>query len=148
MTVKAIVCFVLVLVLTGLALLQLRSIRLGLASREWNVARGRIVRAFVDDDGSDGEGGELLHSANVRYVYRVGRREYASSRLSYGSTRHLKFDEAIRMLHGIVQGREVDVYFDPRKPDRSVLIQGIARGDIARCSLSFLLAAAVAVWSW
>ena len=148
MTVKAIVHFVLVLVLTGLALLQWRSIRLGLASREWNVARGRIVRAFVDDDGSDGEGGELLHSANVRYVYRVGRREYASSRLSYGSTRHLKFDEAIRMLHGIVQGREVDVYFDPRKPDRCVLIQGIARGDIARCSIPFLLAAAVAVWFW
>ena len=30
------------------------------------VARGRILSAFVDDDGSDGEGGELLHSANVR----------------------------------------------------------------------------------
>ena len=108
MTVKAIVHFVLVLVLTGLALLQWRSIRLGLASREWNVARGRIVRAFVDDDGSDGEGGELLHSANACFVYRVGPREYASRRPSYGST----------------------------------------RGDIARCSISFLLAAAVAVWSW
>jgi len=149
MTMKAIVCFVLVLVLTGLALLQLRSIRLGLASREWSVARGKIVRAFVDDDGNEGDGGgELLHSANVRYVYRVGRKEYASSRLSYGSTRHLKFEEAIRMLHGIVQGREVDVYFDPRTPDRSVLIQGIARGDIGRCLMTFLLAVAVAVWSW
>ena len=90
MTMKSIVCFALVLILTGIALLQLRSIRLGLSSREWNVARGRIVRAFVDDDGNDGEGGELLHSANVRYAYRVGRKEYASSRLSYGSTRHLK----------------------------------------------------------
>jgi len=70
--------------------------------------QGRIVRAFVDDDGSDGEGGELLHSANVRYVCNVGRREYASARLSEGSTRKLVFGEAIRMLHGIVQGREVD----------------------------------------
>jgi hypothetical protein len=32
------------------------------------------VRAFVDDDGND-DGDELLHSANVRYVYRAGRRE-------------------------------------------------------------------------
>jgi len=66
MTMKAIVCYVLVLILTGPALLQLRSIRLGLASSEWNVARGRILSAFVDDDGSDGDGGELLHSANIR----------------------------------------------------------------------------------
>jgi hypothetical protein len=34
MTMKAIVCYVLVLILTGVALLQVRSIRLGLASGE------------------------------------------------------------------------------------------------------------------
>jgi len=101
----------------------------------------------VGDDGSDGEGGELLHSANVRYVCNVGRREYASTRLSEGSTRKLVFGEAIRMLHGIVQGREVDASRSPQpgsfRPD-----PGHRRGDITRCAMSFLLAVAVAVWSW
>ena len=115
MTRTAIVCFVVALILTGLALSQLRSIRLGLPRASGLPEAGSC--AFVDDDGSDDdgsddEGGELLHSANVRYVYNVGRRESASTRLCEGPTRKLR------------------------------------RGDITRCAMSFLLAVAVAVWSW
>lgn len=142
MTRTAIVCFVVALILTGLALLQLRSIRLGLPRASGLPEAGSC--AFVDDDGSDDEGGELLHSANV-YVYNVGRR--ASTRLCEGPTRKLVFGEAIRMLHGIVQSREVDVSRSPQAgsfhPD-----PGHRRGDITRCAMSLLLAVAVAVWSW
>lgn len=142
MTRTAIVCFVVALILTGLALLQLRSIRLGLPRASGLPEAGSC--AFVDDDGSDDEGGELLHSANV-YVYNVGRR--ASTQLCEGSTRKLVFGEAIRMLHGIVQSREVDVSRSPQAgsfhPD-----PGHRRGDITRCAMSLLLAVAVAVWSW
>ncbi len=148
MTRTAIVCFVVALILTGLALSQLRSIRLGLPRASGLPEAGSC--AFVDDDGSDDdgsddEGGELLHSANVRYVYNVGRR--ASTRLCEGPTRKLVFGEAIRMLHGIVQSREVDVSRSPQAgsfhPD-----PGHRRGDITRCAMSLLLAVAVAVWSW
>ncbi len=142
MTRTAIVCCVVALILTGLALLQLRSIRLGLPRASGLPEAGSC--AFVDDDGSDDEGGELLHSANV-YVYNVGRR--ASIRLCEGSTRKLVFGEAIWMLHGIVQGREVDVSRSPQAgsfhPD-----PGHRRGDITLCAMYLLLAVAVAVWSW
>ncbi|WP_242162609.1 hypothetical protein [Lysobacter sp. M15] len=108
MTRTAIVCFVVTLILTGLALLQLRSIRLGLPRASGLPEAGSC--AFVGDDGSDDEGGELLHSANVRYVYNVGRRESASTRLCEGPTRKLRRGDITRCAMSLLLAVAVAVW--------------------------------------
>jgi hypothetical protein len=55
------------------------------------------------------------------WLYEVRGKAYVGTRFSFDVDHFPDYDSAIDALHGIAAGREVPVYYDPRKPERAVL---------------------------
>ena len=123
----------LIAVLAQLALAgyELWRIHMGLESKRWPQTTGKIGKAWQEDDFVRDIGDEEgTHSVYARYRYRVDARWYDGRRLSYGVTSRVRFNEALDLLHQLRAGGEVDVYYDPGKPQRAVLYPGSSAGNV------------------
>ena len=141
------------LALLALAAWELWKIHMGLESRAWEHTTGVLSKVWVedmpdleleDDPFRDQEG---THSVHAHYRYKVRGRWYFSRRLSYRSTYWIRFRDALDMIDGMKPGKEVDVFYDPRKPDRAVLIPGSSTTNIVFLGL-YLVVAAILVFTW
>ncbi len=95
----------------------------------------------VGDDSDD----DANYVARVVYSYDVGPRKFTSKRLTYRPTSGLLYSGAIDQLRGLMAGREIDVFYDPRHPSRSVLVPGTSDDNIIRAVVAVVILAAV-VW--
>jgi hypothetical protein len=84
---------------------------------------------------------------HAHYRYKVGARWYHSRRLSYRATQWIRFGTALDMIHGMRAGREVDVFYDPRKPERAVLIPGSSTGNVVLLG-TYLVVASLFLYQW
>ncbi len=115
------------LVVAGLAMW-----RAGRETRGYTRTRGRIVRAEVEEIPRTSEEGGTRFRPVVRYAFEARGRTHESERLSAGSgsAGSPDVDDARRDVARYPPGTEVDVWFDPRDPSRSVLVPGIPTGEI------------------
>jgi hypothetical protein len=72
----------------------------------------------------------------VLFSYDVKGRTFQSRRLTCRATRGLLFPDALGMLRGVTQGRDLSGYHDPLVPSRAVLIAGISFNNIAHLLLA------------
>jgi hypothetical protein len=80
----------------------------------------------------------LIYSPSLRYKYKVGGKEYTSSRAAMTKKVWEGETELRRLLRPYIPGREVQAYYNPSKPSEAYLIRefyfedyGIAMGCIA-----------------
>jgi hypothetical protein len=143
----------LILAASANLLWQLRAMYFAFSSTKWKSVRGRLLKCYVGEsnlsfslgegDCDDQEDGN--HTANVLYTYRVAGTEFKSDRLTYQPTWGLLFSDAVEKLHGLTANRDVQVFYDPIYPSRSVIIPGASDDNAIRSALAILLLAA-AVW--
>ncbi len=117
-----------VLILAGLYMW-----RAGSATRSYTRTRGRVVRAEVEEIPRTSEEGGPGFRPLVRYAFEARGRTYESERISIGEASGLESSDAQdarRIVDRYPSGAEVDVWFDPRDPGRSVLVPGIPRAEI------------------
>ncbi len=122
----------------GWCVWEVHKIFFGVASRGWKRTTCKILKAYVDEH-PDRETNDVRYSAHVLYAYSVKGRTYESRRLSFRATRGLIHSNAIDMLKGITQGRQVDAFYDPRHPGRAVLIRGITTNNFVHLLLALAL---------
>jgi hypothetical protein len=96
--------------------------RRGIDSHKWPSTTGLIVESqirkyFVPRIGS------TSYSANVTYQYKVGREKHTSKRVYFGA-RFKEEGSALDLTYRYEDGRKVPVYYDPDKPQLSVLEPG------------------------
>src|SRR5438445_390884 len=108
----------------GLCLWQVHKLLFGIASRNWKRTQCKILKAYIDEH-RDRENDATSYSAHVVFTYRVQGRTFEGRRLTYRAARGLVHSNALCMLAGISQGCHVDVFYDPRRPSRAVLIRGV-----------------------
>ena len=119
-------------IIVGLVALAAREawlIRQGFKSQRWTQTTGTLQRIWQEQHDA-GEDSEATHSVFAHYTYKVDGRIYEGKRLSYRTMQSLSFDEALDHLHGRRKGSEVDVYYDPGKPQRAVLYPGSSAGNV------------------
>jgi hypothetical protein len=96
------------------------------SAMRWPTVNGTIVSSTVESHfDSDGD---TMYGASVRYKYQIGRNEYESDRLEWGthvSTNRPQQAEAI--VKKYPPGRAVKVYYDPANPAVAVLEPGSMR---------------------
>jgi hypothetical protein len=106
------------------------SLWLGRQARGWPSVTGKVTEARIvsgrlpsttETPGRSGRDGEEYFAIEVRYDYRVRGKAYVGTRLSFGRIHFPDYDSAIDALAGVAAGREVQVYYDPRQPQRAVL---------------------------
>ena len=122
-----------------------RTVRLAMASSTWRPTKGLVLKSYLDESSPD-DGGDVTHSAHVRYSYKIASNRYESTRLTYRPTSGLMFSDALSLLDGITQGREVAVFYNPRNPSRAVLVPGSSTDGVVHLGLSFVLFA-VTLWA-
>jgi hypothetical protein len=133
--------------LLALAAWELRNIHYGLESRGWTHTVGVLAKVWVEDmpqvpvEGAPFHDEEGTHSVHARYAYKVGGRWHQASRVSYRTTHWVRFNEALDMIYGMRPGKEIDVWYDPDQPGRSVLITGSSTANAVLLSLYLVLAA-------
>lgn len=127
---QAAIFFALVaLVMFAILIANLRS---ALRAARWPIARGRIVRSFVDSYKARVGGartGSLvtLHQAVTEYAYSVGGREFASNQVSFGAT-VASVDDSLAQARAAryTEGQEVDVHYDPEDATSAVIESKVA----------------------
>ncbi len=126
-----------------LFLLALRNAWRGYSSRRWPRTTGRVTRSFVLV-GHDGDGG-ATYTPRIEYEYAIGGTSYHGTLLKHGAIGCSSRERAEKVLVPYPVGSEIVVLFDPRQPSTSVLLPGMALGNLAIAAggLAFLLCAAL-----
>ncbi len=135
-----------ILALLALAAREAWHIRLGLDSLHWSHTTGTLERIWQESDIGDPQS-EGRHSVFAHYSYAVDGRAYRGRRLSYRPMALLAFGEALEVMHGLRRGSMVDVYYDPARPGRAVMIPGSGTGNIVALA-TLLVLAALCGWAW
>src|SRR5512138_3728853 len=108
--------------------------RAGRDARSYTRTRGRVVRADVEELPRISEEGETKFRPVVRYAFEARGHTYESERVAVGAPAApdaTDAEDARRLVERYPTGAEVDVWFDPRDPRRSVLERGVSTAQIA-----------------
>ncbi|NIW79322.1 MAG: DUF3592 domain-containing protein [Calditrichae bacterium] len=127
--------FVLAFFIGGVVALYfgIRNRQKGTESQNWPQVTGTITKAGVKKDhDTDAEGfTTTTYIPEVEYEYQLGEDVYSNGQISFGGTKtynsRKKAEEAISQYP--LDGR-ISVFYNPEKPDESVLIQG-TKGTMA-----------------
>ncbi len=96
----------------------------GLASKNWQSVRGRVVESYVDE--ARRPNGNYSYTAQVSYEYRTPEgRTVRSQRITCGPQGPTAKVLADRRVSRYPVGSEVDVFIDPDIPDSAVIETGI-----------------------
>lgn len=122
----------------GVSAALIRNLLLGRASRSWPVVVGRMLDANirVASRPSWSWHATTLVTEHVRYAYTVDGETYESDRRGYASRTmdeaYLPYAAKLRMQR-YHPGATVEVRYDPRKPERSVLEPGVTPWSSTVC---------------
>jgi len=97
------------------------------ASASWPTADGVVtisgVSRSTDSDGADS------YSPEVTYSYKVDNTNLINSTIKFGENSYSSRKKAEGIAAGYPVGKNVTVYYDSEKPDRSVLEPGVSAGS-------------------
>ena len=97
----------------------------GLKARSWPRAQGRIITSGIHSLQTRQKIRIARLCFDVDYLYLVGKEVYEGNRVNvgwrcFGSEEHVK-----ELARKYPSGKEVEVYYDPRNPSRSLLEPGL-----------------------
>ena len=133
--------------LTGL--FKVRKLR---ASRSWARTTGTIGEASVRESFSCGDeqtADSYSYIPEIVYQFQVEGHTFRGDRISFDRKAYSKRQQAQAVAAGYPVGAPVEVFFDPAKPDQSVLVRKSGMGWVlvAAGAVTVLLAAASAIAS-
>jgi hypothetical protein len=119
-----------------------RTRRLASASLRWPTAAGRITHCDVieeiieekSDDDAKSTTSKLRHryQVDLRYAYRVGKRDFIGTEVDWGGTMISGLREVVEKAAARHHpGQNVKVYYDPDQPGRAVLEPASREGALA-----------------
>jgi hypothetical protein len=97
------------------------------ASASWPTADGVITRSAVTHS-SDSEGGDS-YQPQVTYKYSANSTTYENNTIKFGENSYSSRRKADDIAGNYPVGKNVTVYYDPEKHDRSVLEPGVSAGS-------------------
>lgn len=118
---------IVVLVISGFAALGVYLIITSLKNKskaeqsaEWPVAAGEITHGFIHTEGN--QDGFFRYIPKVDYVYQVGSQVFDGTNLTFGQgARYKTSDSAEEVIKHYPVGSQVNVYYNPKKPEEAVL---------------------------
>lgn len=126
----------------GMALWHGRRYALGEASRRWRRTQGTVVDVWFDvQEKTDADGDHYVSTdAHLVYDYVVAGTRHRSRHFTYRPARGLGEREAYALLSGIRKGQTIEVRYDPKRPQRAVVLPGTERANLWRIGIWFLIA--------
>jgi Protein of unknown function (DUF3592) len=125
---------------------MLRLFWLGIVSRRWSSAPGRIMHSSVINR----KGRYNLANYYVRYEYEVRGRKYTGDRVRFGGAINANPADARSTVFRYPKDREVIVFYHPRRPNVSTLERKVLRYVFACLPIGLLITGAIcgALFGW
>ena len=99
------------------------------ASADWPATPGVITASSVErsqsSSSSSSSSSRPTYSANISYSYSVEGSNYTSGTVSFGQYGSSDSDHAREIVSRYPVNKEVDVFYNPEKPETSVLEPGV-----------------------
>jgi len=117
-----------------------------MASMSWPYVPGRVIGASVRRDVTQGDAetsDSVSHVPVVQYEYQVGAQTYQSNRFSVQDKGHSSSKKAFDVVKAFQAGAPVWVFYDPAKPQDSVLERKAHGNNFAMVIGCLLVVAAV-----
>ena len=113
-------------VVFGLAFLMWRGYQDRKASPQWPTATGLIIdsRVVAQNESDDGASFTREWRIDINYTYSVNGQTYKNNRIRALLPRFSTEAEALAIQQKFPAGAQVPVFYDPAKPQSSVLISG------------------------
>ncbi|MBF0611116.1 MAG: DUF3592 domain-containing protein [Magnetococcales bacterium] len=94
-----------------------------LKSSDWPYVEGSIITSRPNADGNKGERFSLLHRTGIEYDFQVNGRHYRGNQIEFGLGDQLFLIQtfAMRIQHRYPEDKLVRIYFNPERPEESVL---------------------------
>lgn len=102
---------------------ELNKLRLSRATAKWKRVPCTIESIKTSEDGS-GLSGEAQFKVEASYSYRVGGKQYRSTKVSNGHSEFLSHAEAAKLTAGIPEKGACFAYVNPDDPQDAVLVAG------------------------
>ena len=104
-------------------ILGIRSYLYILHSQKWMKTKGRIISSHVDGKFERTNGLEFIYISKpvVKYEYSVGSEKYANDQISLIQINTSSAKRAQRVIDKYPPNTEVEVFYNPNKPDEAVL---------------------------
>lgn len=94
-------------------------------STKWNNVKGIILQADLDELVMEADT-PVTYKTSVEYSYIVDTKTYYSKRIFYGDfLRHSSLWNTKKLMGKYKKGNVVDVYYNPKNPNDTVLQRGI-----------------------
>lgn len=94
-----------------------------LEAKKWPTTKGKITSSSVSEErkyDSSSKRHKTEYRANIRYSYNVNGRSYYNDRIFFGAV-NLSRSTAEKYTRKYPKGINVIVYYNPEKPEKSVL---------------------------
>lgn len=114
----------------GLGILLLSSAVTSYRNRnmdDWQIARGKILKSQIKQNG-------IACAPDIRFQYAVEGVEHIGSSVNLNGKQTFKRSAARQWIAPYPVGKEVDVYYNPRRPRMAVLEKSISVGSLALVS--------------
>ena len=112
----------------------------GFQSGLWPSVKGVVLNSYISRSSSTGsKGTKTTYSASVDYQYEVNDKQYYNNTVSYKGD-DASYSGAMRVHQRYPINSEVSVYYNPAKPEVSVLDPGIGNWNF------FLIILPLVVW--
>ena len=99
------------------------------STTSWPQTQGTIIESNVSvDDHRGGENSKVHYSAIIKYKYIISGKTYVGNRLYTFRFATPNKESVLATCKQYKVGSDVTVYFDPRYPEKSVLIPGTPKG--------------------
>ena len=101
------------------------------ASKSWPSVQGEIVRSDIkkrQEYDSEKKRYYYMYSPDISYAYVVNSNQYHGHRITFGDMATKSRKRVVRILKDYPVGKKVTVYYDPARPDRSVLVKKMGGG--------------------
>ena len=131
---------------TVYCLAEWRKVRLGFASRQWKPIQCQILKVSIDETKSPNDPESVSYSAKVAYSYKISSVVYHSTCLTYQPTSGLTYEQAVKLIAGVLPGTDVTAYYNPRNKSQAVLIRTNDTKNAMPFVLSGLAAVLLAMW--
>jgi hypothetical protein len=100
------------------------------ASENWSKTTGTVTKSSVRETRSNDSDGfsESSYYPEVKYSYQVIGQVYEGNRIAFGAeSGHKRKDGALSVLEKYAEGKSVTVYYDPNRPEDSVLERKLSK---------------------
>lgn len=96
----------------------------GIDTFSWHKTTGEITFTTVIQKGYVDSKATNKYAPIIRYRYTIDGKKYVGNRITLEDPSYTSKQSARNVLKNYLAGDSVDVFYDPRHNDRSVLIQG------------------------